>query len=72
LPSKDRAAEAARVGALERWHPHDTARLAEARRDLRAAQLTDHVLQALQADPPLTMAQRAGLAAALLEGGDAA
>lgn len=62
MPSKNRLAAANRVSALERWHPHDTTRLAEARRDLRAEQLADHVRRVAD---DLTDAQRNRLAGLL-------
>jgi hypothetical protein len=71
VPSKDREATAGQVAALERWHPYDKARLAEARRDLRAEQLADHVRRVVDTFPPLTREQRSRLAALLLApGGD--
>lgn len=61
----------ARVGALARWSKDDGAELEEARQDLSALRLEEHIRAAVDGAPPLTPEQRARLAR-LLRGGDAA
>ena len=62
-PIRRRAASV--VGAIERHHGPDDARLPAARRDLRAAALEEHVRAVVDTFPPLTGAQRDKLAALL-------
>jgi hypothetical protein len=57
----------ARIAATRRHHPH--ADTSELERDLRAAQLEDHVRRVVDA---LTAAQRDRLAQLLKDGGEAA
>jgi Spy/CpxP family protein refolding chaperone len=52
----------ARVGALSRSRDEDDPELLAARRDLKAARLTDYVQRTLASAPPLTPEQRAKLA----------
>lgn len=61
--------ERAKLASITRHHPDDADRIAEARRDLRAARLEDHVRDAVAAAPPLTAEQRRRLAALLNGGG---
>ncbi|MGH3511658.1 MAG: hypothetical protein ACRDRB_05200 [Pseudonocardiaceae bacterium] len=56
---------ASSVAAVERHHGPDDPRLPELRRDLRAAELEEHVRRLVDAAPPLTPAQRDRLAALL-------
>lgn len=60
-----RRSAAARVSVLQRHHGQDDPRLSEARRDLRAAELEEHVQRIVDAAPPLTSAQRDKIAALL-------
>jgi hypothetical protein len=55
------------LAALLRHHPSDTVAIAEARRDLFAAKLEDHVRGLVAAAPPLTADQRRRLAAVLAD-----
>lgn len=64
VPSSRRRA-AAVVGALHRHHGPDDPRLADARRDLRAAELEEHVRRIVAEAPPLTDDQRSRIAALL-------
>ncbi len=59
----------ARVGALTRSRPADDPDLLDARRDLLAARLADHIARTLDAAPSLTATQRDRLAALLRGGG---
>lgn len=60
-----RRSAAAAVGAIERhWGPDDP-RLPELRRDLRAAQLEDHVRRIIEQAPEITSAQRVRITALL-------
>ena len=59
------SAAGAEVGAIARWHPHDKAKLAGARRDLRAAKLEAHIRSVVDTFPPLTPEQRDRLAVLL-------
>ena len=54
-----------KVGALARWHGDDAPELLDARRDLRAAELTEHVRRIVDQFPPLTSDQRAAIASLL-------
>ena len=67
MPAKSpqRRQAAAVVGALQRHHGPDDPRLADARRDLRAAELEEHVRRIVDDAPPLTAEQRDRLAALL-------
>jgi hypothetical protein len=58
----------ARVVNLARWHGEDDPRMAEARRDLRAAELEDHIRRLVDAAPPLTDDQRRRLASLIVGG----
>jgi hypothetical protein len=63
-----RTAKAATIAAIERHNgPHDP-RLPDLQRDLRAAELEEHIRQLVDAAPPLTSEQRQRLAG-LLTGG---
>lgn len=53
---------ASTVAGIERWHGPDDPRLPELRRDLRAAELAEHIARLVDAAPPLTAEQRAKLA----------
>lgn len=53
------------VASIERWHGPDDPRLPELRRDLRAAELEEHIRRLVDQAPPLTSEQRARLAALL-------
>jgi hypothetical protein len=62
LPPEARTARA-RIGGLKRSGvPDDDPRYDEARRDLRAAMLADHIERLLASWPPLTSEQRSNLA----------
>ena len=65
------AAKRATVGGLTKHHGPDHPAVADARRDLRAETLAEHIERTVAEWPPLTETQRARLAA-LLGGGDAA
>lgn len=52
----------AQVAALSRDRAPDDPELIEARRNLRAVRLADHVEKALADDPPLTTDQRLSIA----------
>jgi hypothetical protein len=67
LPARtaDRRRAAAVVGALERHYGPDDARLAVARRDLRAAELEEHVRRIVDQAPPLTAEQVSRIATLL-------
>lgn len=54
-----------RHNQLVRHHGADAAVVTEARRDLRAANLADHIRRVVNEAPPLTDEQRARLAALL-------
>jgi hypothetical protein len=69
-PTRRRAA--AVVGAVERHHGPDDPRLPVLRRDLRAAELEEHVRRIVGNAPPLTAEQRDRIAALLRTGGSAA
>ncbi len=58
-----------RLNALQRFRQPDDPDIAEARRDLVALTLEDHVRQVVDAAPALTVEQRAKVAALLLSGG---
>jgi hypothetical protein len=59
----------ARVASLSRSRSHDDPDLIEARRNLRAARLTEHVQKALADAPPLSNEQRETIARLLVGGG---
>lgn len=61
---------AARVGALSRSRQQGDPELIDARRDLRAAGLAEHIAKVVAEAPPLTAEQRDRLAV-LLRGGAA-
>ncbi|RNB46546.1 hypothetical protein EDM22_13810 [Agromyces tardus] len=61
-------AERARVASLSRSRTHDDPDLVEARRNLKAERLADHVARVVAEAPPLSPEQRARIAA-LLRGG---
>jgi hypothetical protein len=63
--SSQRRHAAAVVGALQRHHGPVDPRLANARRDLRAAELEEHVRRIVDDAPPLTAEQRDKIAALL-------
>lgn len=66
MPTKSpRRHAAAVVGALQRHHGPDDPRLPDARRELRAAELEEHVRRIIDAAPPLTSEQRDRIAALL-------
>lgn len=48
----------AQLGATARRHPHDTERLADARRNLAAAKIEDYIRRVTESAPPLTQEQR--------------
>lgn len=54
--------ERARVASLTRSRTADDPELIEARRNLRAVRLAEHVAKALEAAPPLTEEQKAAVA----------
>lgn len=54
-----------RLNALQRHRGPNAPEIADARRDLRAAKLRDHIRRVVDDLPPLTDAQRAELAALL-------
>lgn len=56
---------AAAVGAVERHGGPDDPRLPELRRDLRVAELEEHIIRIVDAAPPLTAEQRDRIAALL-------
>jgi hypothetical protein len=58
------------LAATVRWHPD--ADTTEARRNLEAAKLEQHIRDAVAKSPPLTEAQRAELALILTGGSDVA
>lgn len=62
-------AERARVASLSRSRTPDDPELIEARRNLRAERLADHIEKVVAEAPPLTPQQRDRLAG-LLRGGD--
>lgn len=59
-PTRRRAA--AVVGAVQRHHGPDDPRLPDLRRDLRAAELAEHVARVVACFPPLTPEQRSRIA----------
>jgi hypothetical protein len=61
--------ERARLAITIRHHPDDLEAIAAVRRDLRAAQLEDHVRRVVDTFPPLTADQRSRLTL-LLHGGE--
>jgi hypothetical protein len=63
--SAHRRHAAAVVGALQRHHGPAHPGLTDARRDLRAAELEEHVRRIVDAAPPLTAEQRDRIAALL-------
>ncbi len=62
--------ERARVASLTRSRTPDDPELADARRNLRAERLAEHIRKAVDSAPPLTAEQRDRLAV-LLRGGAA-
>lgn len=71
MPVSPRTARArGRSNVLKRHREPGDPAIAEAERDLRAAQLEDHIERVVAAAPPLTPEQRDRLAL-LLRGGDA-
>lgn len=58
----------ARIASLSRDRKNDDPELLDARRDLAAERLAEHVAKTIAAAPPLTEAQRARISA-LLSGG---
>lgn len=60
-----------RLNALRRYRPDDDPDVVDARRDLAAERLAEHIRRTVEAAPRLTDAQRDRLAL-LLRGGDAA
>jgi len=64
-------AERARVASLTRSRTADDPDLVEARRNLKAERLAEHIASVVNEAPPLSAAQRSRLAA-LFESGDAA
>jgi hypothetical protein len=56
------------IGIIERHHGPDDPRLPDLRRDLRAAELEEHVRRIVDATPPLTPEQRDKIAALLFSG----
>jgi hypothetical protein len=60
-----RTATVARIAAIERHNGPDDPRLPELRRDLRAAELEEHIRRLVDQPPPLTDEQRSSLAALL-------
>lgn len=63
--SSQRRHAAAVVGALQRHHGPADPRLTDARRDLHAAELEEHVRRIVDAAPPLTPEQRDKIATLL-------
>jgi hypothetical protein len=63
--SAPRRTIAARIGGVEGRGGPDDPRLPELRRDLRAAELHEHIERLVSAAPPLTAQQRTELAALL-------
>lgn len=61
--------ERARVAGLSRSRSDSDPELINARRDLRAARLAEHIARAVEAAPPLTPEQRERLTALLRDGG---
>lgn len=64
--------ERARVASLTRSRKSDDPELIEARRNMRALKLEEHVLRVVAEAPPLTNEQRERIASLLRVGGDAA
>lgn len=62
-------AERARVASLSRSRTPDDPDLLDARRNLRAERLADHIAKVVAEAPPLTQEQRDRLAALLRGGG---
>lgn len=60
--------ERARIASLSRSRTPDDPDLIEARRNLRAARLEDHVQKVVAGAPPLTQAQRDRIAGLLRAG----
>jgi hypothetical protein len=59
----------ARLSANQRHHGPDSPEVAVSRMELREAKLADAIKREAEADPPLSMEQRARLAALLQSGG---
>lgn len=62
----------ARVASLSRTRSADDPEVLDARRDLRAERLADHISRVVDEAPPLTDAQRDRLASLLRGGGQVA
>lgn len=60
-----------RIAGLSRVRPTNDPELVDARRDLTAVRLQDHITETLAAAPPLTDDQRARLAGLFAGGGHA-
>lgn len=63
--------ERARVASLARFRPSNDPALVDAKRDLRAERLAEHVARVVAQAPPLTDEQRERIAALLRAGGAA-
>lgn len=61
-----RRSTASTIAAIERHNGTEDPRLPDLRRDLRAAELEDHIKQLVDAAPPLTAEQRLRLAGLLV------
>lgn len=61
--------ERARIASLSRDRAPDDPELIEARRNLRAIRLRDHVAKAVAEAPPMTAEQRLSIARLLTSGG---
>lgn len=63
--------ERARLAALTRSRSADDPELTDARRNLKAERLAEHIRQVVAQAPPFTEAQRRRLASILTEGAEA-
>lgn len=54
-----------RLAVHRRWHPEDVEGLAERKRELRAAMLEKHIVEAVDSVPPFTAEERFKLASLL-------
>lgn len=68
-PEQSWTAQRARVAGLSRSRPADDPDLLDARRDLRATRLAEHIARVVDEAPPLTPEQRDRLAVILRGGG---
>ena len=68
--SKAATHERAKIASWSRYRDPDDPELEEARRNLRAERLADHVARVVDEAPPLTAEQRDRIAAILQGGGD--